>query len=109
KRIGHTIDDAGFEDRGCAAWLFERRGLRPAILHGCSLVRLALAHFACRRRFGFGTLGGTGVRRPDRIEVLALGYRTRRLGAEQKMGARGFQGLARGTAGTIVRRDLRLG
>src|SRR5262249_28378173 len=99
--------DAGFEDRGCAAWLVERRGLRLAILH--SLVRLALTRFDGRRWLGFGALGGTGIRGPHSIEILALGCGARWLRSEQKIEAWRLQRIARGTAGTIVRRDLRLG
>src|SRR5262249_1317008 len=85
KRIGHAVDDAGFEDRGCAAWLVERRGLRLAILH--SLVRLALTRFDGRRWLGFGALGGTGIRGPHGIEILALGCGARWLRSEQKIEA----------------------
>src|SRR5262249_42710330 len=58
---------------------------------------------------GFGTLASTAVRGPGSIEILALGYGTRRLRSEQKIEARGLQGLDGGAAATIVRRDLRLG
>src|SRR5262245_54115697 len=109
KRIRHAVDDAGFEDRGCAARLFERRGLRPAILHGYSLLRLTFVPFNWRRRLGFGTLASTGFRGPGSIEILALGYGTRRLRSEQKIEARGLQRLDGGAAATVVRRDLRLG
>src|SRR5262249_51302799 len=109
KRIRHAVDDAGFEDRGCAARLFERRGLRPAILHGYSLLRLTFVPFNGRRRLGFGTLASTAVRGRGSIEILALGYGTRRLRSEQKIEARGLQRLDGGAAATIVRRDLRLG
>src|SRR5262249_32563311 len=46
---------------------------------------------------------------PGSIEILALGYGTRRLRSEQKIEARGLQSLDGGAATTIVRRDLRLG
>src|SRR5262249_36286245 len=106
KRIRHAVDDAGFEDRGRAARLFERRRLRPAILHGYSLLRLAFVPFNWRCRLGFGTLASTAVRGPGSIEILALGYGTRRLRSEQKIEARGLQGLHRGAAAPIVPRDL---
>src|SRR5262249_10526667 len=106
KRIRHAVDDAGFKDRGGAARLFERRGLRPAVLHGYSLLRLAFVPFNWRRRLGFGTLASTGVRGPGSIEILALGYGTRRLQSGKKIEARGLQG--GGAAATIGRRGLRL-
>src|SRR5262245_29285401 len=109
KRIRHAVDDAGFGDRGCAARLFERRGLRPAILDGYSWLHLAFVPLNWWRRLGFGTLASTGVRGPGSIEILALGYGTRRLRSKQKIEARGLQSLDGGAAATIVRRDLRLG
>src|SRR5262245_29427136 len=109
KRIRHAVDDAGFEDRGRAGRLSERRGLRPSIVHGYGVLRLACRTFNWRCRLEIGTLASTAVRGPGSIEILALGYGTRRLRSEQKIEARGLQGLDGGAAATIVRRDLRLG
>src|SRR5262249_8538399 len=69
----------------------------------------AFVPFNWRRRLGFGALASTGVRGPGSIEILALGYGTRRLRSKQKIEARGLQSLDGGAAATIVRRDLRLG
>src|SRR5215475_13852116 len=44
KRIGHAIDDAGFEN--CVGLrLFERRGLWPLIFGGYHMLRLGLSRF----------------------------------------------------------------
>src|SRR5260370_4160399 len=108
KRVGHAIDDAGFEN--CVGVrLFERRALRPGIFGAYDMLWLGLARLDSRGRFAFEAFAGAGFRRPYGIEVLAPGRRTRRLRPEQEVKPRGLQSLDGSAARTIFRRILRFG
>src|SRR5262245_14029705 len=61
KRIRHAVDDAGLEDRGCAARPFDRRGLRRAIWHGYGLLHRAFVPLNWWRRRSEGGREGKRV------------------------------------------------
>ena len=77
KRVGHAVDDAGFQDRGCTR-LVGRRGLGAPLLNRRSMLRLSF-DLVEPGRWGSAACvpSRASIGGPERIEILRLGLRLR--------------------------------